>query len=71
MKTCDTCKHWASEPVSTFPSSNEHECLCPKIDNDGRFAPDGDDCLRQFGNDAGWIMNATGPKFGCIHWEAK
>jgi hypothetical protein len=57
MNTCDTCKHWTNG-----------ECSNRKLglfssDTDGLAAYDSDENIA--------CTIETGPKFGCIHWEAK
>lgn len=67
MGTCDTCRHWAP---STEAHRTEYAMTCesPKwlrgylVD-----AVPADGVLVE--NDEGWAV-LTGPKFGCVHWEA-
>jgi hypothetical protein len=74
MNTCKTCKHWDTE------RSGDHEiiyglhalCLRGTVSDAGglkiHMLPDSAHGERDeyFG---GWYPIATGPDFGCIHWE--
>lgn len=67
MNTCDTCKWWDSEAVFM---EYIRRCRCAKFD----VVPEEPLCLSgvvQCGMDAGHVYLATGPKFGCVHHEAK
>jgi hypothetical protein len=66
-RTCDACIHW----IFPNPSTNVAECKHPKMKSDWA----GEKSLPV---DAAWPAGIgseeclfTGPKFGCIHWEAK
>jgi len=70
MNTCKDCKYWDQNPVEySIPSGTTHrECTCPKIDGK---ADRGEDSVQVWGEDATYVNIATGPDFGCIHWESK
>jgi hypothetical protein len=65
MNTCDTCKHWARESAWGGDFRGIGICDHPKL-TEG--VPDEDGLAYQY-TEGGAIQ--TGPKFGCIHWEAK
>lgn len=64
MNTCDTCQHWDSEHETDEPGLFACKAAHTSAD-DGRA----------FGVANGEPLNAgefaTGPKFGCVHWEPK
>lgn len=65
MNTCDTCKWWRKE--QDRDGFTDRECENPKI---GYFSKGEDACICHDAEGySGYIT--TGPKFGCIHWEAK
>ncbi len=67
MKRCKTCRWWSDDeqwwtPVGCF------ECLHPKITEP--FGYEGDaNCLVYAYDEGGGF--ASGPEFGCVHWEAR
>lgn len=62
MNTCDTCKWWGE----SAEYSEYRVCENTKLDDGKR--PDG--AQPEALDDTG-IHFATGPKFGCIHWQLK
>jgi hypothetical protein len=68
-RTCDNCKYWDDKP-STYPSDD------PMIPDS---AAEHHVCLRVVGYDGphpadsmiSYEMIGTGPKFGCVKFEAK
>lgn len=66
MNTCDTCKWWGDE---CKPSIKSYRYCARVTKDDGTEPPDG------FTVTDGEPFNegtfATGPKFGCVHWEAR
>lgn len=76
MNTCDTCRHWDDESYLD-PERNPHllnMCVLRACNNIKLNAVTDDkndfsDSVHHSGD--GYGANATGPKFGCIHWEAK
>jgi len=70
MNTCKDCKHWDLNPTeySIPANTSKRECTCPKVC--GETHRD-EDAMEQWGQDAGYVDIATGPDFGCVHWEAK
>ena len=60
--TCDTCRYWYRDMTSETPGYHP----CSKESNDG-------DLDGFTGGDGGEPCNAggfaSGPKFGCVHWE--
>lgn len=81
MNTCDTCKHWTAGEYS-----NVRLCKCPAIkfgsvqfsedDNSEVMASKDDDSRVDLDEAAvidgsGYLAELyTGPKFGCVRWEA-
>lgn len=64
MNTCDTCKWWGKGQWHAKPPEQSCGLLDSKINEHGDAAGYAVD---KEGNQ-GFIC---GPKFGCIHWEAK
>ena len=63
MNTCDTCSHWQ------WPYGDDgerHLCCHPSVGS--REVPFRDGAKIENRGDATGII--TGPKFGCVHWEA-
>lgn len=58
MNTCDTCRHWGSEPY--VQGETTHQCGNERIGEN-----DGDDSISIEGYEYECIT--TGPKFGCAH----
>jgi hypothetical protein len=66
MNTCDTCKFWSAEGYCTPNPKDHHRCNNLKLSN----SLDEIDGLSANTSDPSYDIT-TGPKFGCIHWEAK
>lgn len=73
MNTCDTCKHFT--PDDTYTDTGD--CAMTGDVNDFSFDNEtgklGIDPTRAYGSDYESYSASVvvGPKFGCIHWEAK
>jgi hypothetical protein len=66
MNTCDTCKHWEIEAIRAHVAEATHaHCGHPKVSDNGLQFEDGAE------DNEGYGGIYTGPKFGCIHHEAK
>lgn len=66
LNTCDTCKWWDTEPPSPDGFGFTHRmCKNPKLD-DCKEGADG-----AVGGEIATDKIYCGPKFGCIHWEAR
>jgi hypothetical protein len=73
MNTCDTCKHWGQ--IDNAPPGAYGDCTALLSDSsptdnsppDGAYIPEACD---RYGDRLQPEL-ITGPKFGCIHWEAK
>jgi len=69
VHTCDTCKFWQDDDVNP-DNTDESKKICQ---NTLKMIPP----FRGGPNEDGWTVDVTfyalftGPKFGCIHWEAK
>ena len=63
MNTCDTCRHWDQGPY--VPGEITRRCNNPRI---GYRDPQ-QDSISLEGYEVEGIT--TGPKFGCVHHEAK
>jgi hypothetical protein len=61
MSHCETCRWWEKYDHNEFG-----ECQHPKL-HDNIWGELGDDEAQAY--DHGSI--ATGPRFGCVHWEGK
>jgi len=68
MNTCDGCKHY--KPARSMYKSAVFNGDCDKLDKTAEDdAPeDGLGTWGAYGEPSGFHV---GPKFGCIHWEAK
>jgi len=75
MNTCDACKHYT--PVvnphgPTWSHRNCGECwLTNQPDPTDRLSFVAVDKIASMSGDGGGSELYVGPKFGCIHWEAK
>jgi hypothetical protein len=72
MNTCDTCKHWGpNRGIHSVHQVIMGACYSPAID-DNSISDVADNpafaCLDTPGEPGKLV---TGPKFGCIHHEAK
>ena len=70
MNTCKTCKHWGTEGDEPPWRS------CERYMNEGgsgvmRFSPTLDGAGVHNGEPFNGGSLATGPDFGCIHWQGK
>ncbi len=65
MKTCRTCKHWASVPDNYYRGF-DHSCESPKF-NEGGSRTGETDCMSYPYEEGGGFF--PGPDFGCIHHE--
>ena len=63
--TCDTCKHWNTLPTDEGRMGG---CLHPRLVNENDPSIDG---LSYAGVYEELAVLLTGPKFGCLHHEAK
>lgn len=63
MNTCDKCQWWNEAESYNW---GHHKCKNPKLDD----YKSGDGAQPEALDDTG-IHFATGPKFGCIHWQLK
>lgn len=82
MNTCDTCQWWLKEPgldvEELVKQENNprcrifHRCMCPTI---GVRRLNRENIEREDSALPLWVdgigVLVTGPKFGCLHWEAK
>jgi hypothetical protein len=80
MNTCDTCQHWQpSRLVNSWARgenrfSDSKTCNAPQIDKTCHISverdrpPDGCNVIVEYDEEWGIL---TGPKFGCVLWEAK
>lgn len=75
MNTCDTCKHWSTG--NAYLGENQGYCLGSLVHRNGYYIP-GEGWIKSGDEDRQdqifvWdhCSVTTGPKFGCIHWEAK
>lgn len=66
MNTCDTCKWWDQSEDSFQFRPIQGKCTNQKVT--GSDAKTTQDNVLMHG---GWAELWTGPKFGCIHHEAK
>ena len=71
--TCKTCRHWDLEDAKSRSPQFLGMGFCDSaFFHEGYSAPSAE--IRERGiwmeNDEGWAC-ATGPAFGCVHWEAK
>lgn len=72
MNTCDSCKWWiAALPEEDCEIGVMRFCKNSKLHADLFDDHDLSDEMGQFGMDAGYPVQITGPKFGCIHHETK
>ncbi len=72
MNTCDTCKWWDKDAIVTEPNGwhGSDETGMSECKNEKLFAGiDGITSRYDAPTDGCGFL--TGPKFGCIHWEAK
>lgn len=60
-RTCDACRHWRPEDYGGICG---HPKISGKHDDDSAVPPASREGI---GPNELW----TGPKFGCVHWEAK
>lgn len=67
MNTCDQCKWWIA-PKDSDDHHNMGDCDNPKLECDD---PEVQDCLFAGEVWSSGCRPSTGPKFGCVHWEAK
>jgi hypothetical protein len=71
--TCDTCKHWQGNPEETFSGIPVGYRYCRAAGDGSMYDDDGnlllDETAFAVGNGICSDPIATGPKFGCIHWE--
>lgn len=76
-KTCDACRHWGVHEANGWHSSgcSDHQppsqkfCGCPKV-TDGTVVAPADDIASAVDCEDYHAFLLTGPKFGCVHWEA-
>lgn len=69
MNTCDTCKWWGMEQYRhVFDGDDFKLCGNTKVNEWKGSNTDPDTVCLHKSIDTSII---TGPKFGCIHWEAK
>ena len=64
MNTCDTCKHW-EPPGEDKDHRGMGDCLNLLLQQEGQNSLTAGEVWGQN------LMPNTGPKFGCIHHEAK
>lgn len=66
-RTCDGCKWWHRESPHKMSPDHWGECTCKKIYEGGGSRAD-DEFSYWYTEGGGFD---SGPKFGCIHWEAR
>lgn len=72
MNTCDTCKYWRiAEAVAILSNSTHALCGHPKLASTNATTGGGSDYEDGAEDGEAYSGIYTGPKFGCIHWEAK
>jgi hypothetical protein len=83
VNRCETCRHWGNNPASEWHSATFSEefpyeqvprtdrklCGSPKI-TDGEVDNPEEDSASAVDCEDYHAFLQTGPKFGCIHWEA-
>lgn len=72
MNTCDACKWWRGKVVVDPRYGNLWAyCASPNLYVDQRVEGNDGNARIASGNDIPLADLITGPKFGCLHWEAK
>jgi len=82
MNTCDTCKHWDRQPDHVFQPTEYQKPVGPPLVtvfgvcravflSCGMAHPLPNGLTSDYGYHIGGETDIyTGPKFGCVHWEA-
>lgn len=69
MNTCDTCRWWVKE--NTIAVDRSDGMVCGNVNKLSSELDGEDTCgCHAFTDHASGLMR-TGPKFGCVHHEAK
>lgn len=75
MKTCDTCKFFTIAIIGMQCSNPK---LAPELQEGDIFVPQDDELFCSISLSISGVSSVSknvppsvGPKFGCIHWEAK
>lgn len=78
MSTCDTCRHWTKQVPTEqeveflkYTNQNQEFGVCEKGIGGVANYPDIAGCVGDGRVEDGTGNGITGPKFGCIHWEAR
>lgn len=77
-RTCDACRHWGTNPASEWHSAAYRDDqpgeskFCGSTSITDGVSDSGDPAIASAVDCEGYhAFLLTGPRFGCVHWEAK